>query len=168
MGEMADMARAQAYEMAYDGDFDGYDHGGFCSARRNIICWYCGRTGLHWKRHSGGWRLFSDRGLHACLTSKNTNSTQPKRKQPMGLFTRNPLYITDRGDEFQINEMEPSHLLNAINHHRTQVDTVDWILENSKESEDLNNLHRRRINLYNTVEALVKELKSRDPDNDYE
>jgi hypothetical protein len=64
--------------------------------------------------------------------------------------------------------MEPSHLLNAINHHRTQIDTVDWILEQGTPDSAKNQLlHLRRISLFNTVEALVKELRTRDPDEDH-
>ena len=87
----------------------------------------------------------------------------------MGLFTRKPVYISDRGDEFQVDEMESSHLLNAINHHRTQISTIDWIMESlSKDKNDFTNLHLRRINLHTTVEALVKELLTRDPDQDHD
>lgn len=87
----------------------------------------------------------------------------------MGLFNRKPIYVSDRGDEYQVEEMEPSHLLNAINHHRKQIDTIDWILSQSDSDAKRNQmLHLRRISLFTTVEALVKELRTRDPDLDHE
>jgi translation initiation factor 2 beta subunit (eIF-2beta)/eIF-5 len=87
----------------------------------------------------------------------------------VGLFNRKPIYISDRGDQFTVEEMEPSHLMNAINHHRTQIDNLDWILENSnKDKDDNTNIHLRRIALFSTVEALVKELRTRDPDEDHD
>jgi hypothetical protein len=65
--------------------------------------------------------------------------------------------------------MKPSHLLNAINHHRNQINTIDWILEMGDLDSDKNQmLHFRRISLFTTVEALVKELRTRDPDEDHE
>lgn len=87
----------------------------------------------------------------------------------MGLFNRKPIYVSDRGDEYQLDEMEPTHLLNAINHHRKQIDTIDWILEQTGTDADKNQmLHLRRISLHSTVEALIKELRKRDPDQDHE
>ena len=85
----------------------------------------------------------------------------------MAIFNRKPIYISDRGDQYQLEEMEPTHLMNAINHHRKQVDTIDWCLETLADLTDLSNLHYRRITLVNTIEALVTELLKRDPDDDY-
>jgi len=87
----------------------------------------------------------------------------------VGLFNRKPVYISDRGDTFDVEEMEASHLLNAINHHRTQIGTIDWILEmGDPDSRKNQMLHLRRINLFTTIEALIKELRTRDPDKDHE
>lgn len=88
----------------------------------------------------------------------------------MGLFNRKPVYVSDRGDTYDVEEMESSHLLNAINHHRTQIATIDWIIDQTggPDAEKQQMLHLRRINLFNTVEALVKELRTRDPDKDHE
>lgn len=88
----------------------------------------------------------------------------------MGLFNRQPVYISDRGDEFQLDEMAPSHLLNAINHHRTQINTLDWVIDQcgGPDADKNQLLHLRRISLHSTVEALVKELRTRDPDQDHE
>jgi hypothetical protein len=85
----------------------------------------------------------------------------------MGLFNRKPIYISDRGDEYALENMEPTHLMNAINHHRTQIDTIDWCLEQAG-TKDQPNLNFRRIELYTTVQALVKELVKRDPEKDHE
>ena len=87
----------------------------------------------------------------------------------MGLFNRKPIYISDRGDQYTVEEMESSHLLNAINHHRTQIATIDWILDlGDPDSRKNQMLHLRRINLFTTIEALVEELRKRDPDEDHE
>jgi len=86
----------------------------------------------------------------------------------MGLFNRKPIYITDRGDTYTLEDMEPTHLMNAINHHRKQIDTVDWCLENMSAKAKPENLHFRRIELFTTVEALVSELIKRDPAKDHE
>jgi len=87
----------------------------------------------------------------------------------MGLFNRKPIYVSDRGDTYTVEEMEPSHLLNAINHHRTQIANIDWILEQSDPDARKNQmLHLRRISLYTTVQALIDELRTRDPDKDHE
>ena len=87
----------------------------------------------------------------------------------MGLFNRKPIYVSDRGEEFQLEDMEPGHLLNVIKHHKAQMNTIDWAMEwSNKDVVEFTNLHHRRLNLYNTLEALVKELATRDPDNDHE
>lgn len=97
------------------------------------------------------------------------NLSKPTRRKPVGLFNRKPIYISDRGEEFQLEEMEPSHLLNVIKHHRAQINTVDWAMDQlDKDKTDFTNLHYRRINLYNTIEALLQELATRDPKNDHE
>ena len=85
----------------------------------------------------------------------------------MGLCKSKPYYVTDRGDATQLDEMKVSHILNAINHHRTQIDTIDFVLEDATKSyRDFNNVHRRRMALHDTVEALITELLTRDPDDD--
>lgn len=175
MGDIADMALDQGIMEMLDGDFE-YEasnagwHTGFRNRRapsRNLQCRYCGQTGLHWEAEPDGWRLFDeDDEIHACLTKPKSKQ---QRRKAVGLFTRNPIYVSDRGDEFQLENMEPSHLLNAINHHKTQIETLDWILEQTGTDAEKNQmLHLRRISLHTTVEALVKELRNRDPDLDHE
>jgi len=35
-------------------------------AIRTIVCRCCHKAGLEWHIHNGKWRLFDQRGLHAC------------------------------------------------------------------------------------------------------
>jgi len=85
----------------------------------------------------------------------------------MGIFNSVVLYRTDTGKVCAVTEMETTHLLNAINHHRTQVATIDWI----KETLGLNKagevrLLRRQEALINTITVLSAELTRRDPEDD--
>lgn len=42
------------------------DHG-WTSSKSNKTCRYCGRSGLQWTKHEGGWRLAEeDGGIHTC------------------------------------------------------------------------------------------------------
>lgn len=86
----------------------------------------------------------------------------------MGLFIRKPAYITDRGDVYDVEDMASSHLLNAIKHHRHQIETIEWVLGVVPKSADLTQVERRKIQLHSTVEALVTELLTRDPDKDHD
>lgn len=79
----------------------------------------------------------------------------------MALRTRS-VYVSDRGQEFELSEMTASHLINAIAHHMKQVDVVDSCL--SVFNNDL--LRRRLNNLNDTISTLKLELSKRDPDED--
>ena len=72
-------------------------------------------------------------------------------------------YTTDRGIEMELAEMESSHLLNAIAHHRNQVETIKFAKGVVREGTDLNNLDNRQADLEDTIEMLCAELASRDP-----
>lgn len=179
MGDMADMLIEQGFDMMIDGDMEDEYSGpwgsrSFFAPRQDIVCKYCKEGGMHWGYGPGGWRLFTDEDeLHGCLgrvfQEPKQHKPKQRRRKAVGLFTRNPIYVSDRGDEFQLEDMAPSHLLNAINHHKTQIETLDWILEQTGTDAEKNQmLHLRRISLHTTVEALVKELRNRDPDLDHE
>lgn len=179
MGDMADMLIEQGFDMMIDGDMEDEYSGPWGSRysyapRDDLVCKYCQTGGMHWSYGPGGWRLFTHRGeLHSCLKVKPKTTTQKPsitaRRKTVGLFTRNPIYVSDRGDEFQLEDMAPSHLLNAIRHHKDQINTLDWILDQTGTDAEKNQmLHLRRISLHTTVEALVKELRNRDPDLDHE
>lgn len=83
----------------------------------------------------------------------------------MGIKQRNFVYISDGGQEFELDDMTPSHLLNAIGHHRRQLDTVKFVLENF----DFPNhaLCVRAEALEQTIRALAEELYTRHPTDDY-
>jgi len=180
MGDMADMAFEEGLQEMIDGDRDDeyWEHDTwFPTVDR--ICKYCQKGNMHWGFGPGGWRLFDKNNvLHSCLKKEppmkqsKYKASKPKpetRSTPMGLFTRQPVYVSDRGQEFQLEDMQPTHLLNAIDHHRKQIATLDWILEQTGNDNEKNQmLHLRRISLCTTVEALVKELRTRDPDEDNE
>lgn len=168
---------------------DPWEEEPYYAGTQRKTCDYCGQDNLHWEQSSRDhkWRLHDHTGrTHRCagpgvgksrITRKLAKKEgwslrdlhQPKRSTIVGLFNRKPIYVSDRGDEYQLDEMEPTHLLNAINHHRKQIDTIDWILEQTGTDADKNQmLHLRRISLHSTVEALIKELRKRDPDQDHE
>jgi len=86
----------------------------------------------------------------------------------MGLFQRKPAYITDRGDEYSIEDMDPSHLLNAINHHGTQMCTLERILAADSSVDGSEHIRTRLASLSDTIDVLVKELRTRDPSLDHE
>lgn len=63
-----------------------------------------------------------------------------------------------------VEEMEDSHLLNAIAHHRKQVATLKDLLDNlftDKCSSDYHNLSNRLASIRDTVMVLSTELASR-------
>lgn len=47
----------------YDEVTGGFEGPGIQTAK---TCRYCGKRGLTWGRHNGGWRLFDDDELHVC------------------------------------------------------------------------------------------------------
>lgn len=87
----------------------------------------------------------------------------------MGIKKRKFVYESDRGQEFEIDEMASSHLMNAINHHENQFQVVFGILKGG-EYDPLHqrNLEARMQELQSTINALSQELASRHPDNDEE
>ena len=72
-------------------------------------------------------------------------------------------YTTDRGIEMELCEMESTHLLNAIAHHRNQVETIKFAKTTVSDSDGLTNLDNRQGDLEDTIEMLCAELASRDP-----
>ena len=85
----------------------------------------------------------------------------------MGVFAKVVLYRTDGGQVMGVEDMDTSHLLNAIHHHNKQIKTCEFVKETivlSKKSVD--NLTRRVDDLVNTVTILAAELVKRDPADD--
>jgi hypothetical protein len=68
------------------------------------------------------------------------------------------MYVSDRGEEFEVGHMETSHLLNVIAHHKRQLETLEWI----KESYEFQGTLKKQIKrLEDTLELLVEELVTR-------
>lgn len=85
----------------------------------------------------------------------------------MGIRKQKVVYYSDRGQGFEIDEMQSSHLLNAINHHTMQIHVLQSILDGGNFSDDhLDNLLDRKEDLRSTVEALSQELASRTLEDD--
>jgi predicted transposase YbfD/YdcC len=87
----------------------------------------------------------------------------------MGVFKSVVLYRTDGNQVMAVADMSTSHLLNAINHHNKQVETIHWLLDtmnyNTKQQKCLTD---RAEELVQTVEVLGLELAERDPKDDEE
>lgn len=81
----------------------------------------------------------------------------------MGLKKRQFVYVSDRGQEFEIDEMQSSHLLNAINHHNTQWCTIEEMLNANGANT---NLRERQVELENTIAELQTELANRTLEDD--
>lgn len=87
----------------------------------------------------------------------------------MGVFRSVVLYRTDSNQVVAVSEMDTSHLLNAINHHRKQVDTITFLKDEFNfTGTRARNLDKRREDLIHTIEVLAKELAKRDPQDDEE
>jgi hypothetical protein len=155
-----------------DGYDDSYWDDSCAAGTLRKTCQFCGQEDLHWEQASRDhkWRLHDHTGrVHRCGNIDDFHKEALTGRKPVGLFNRKPIYVTDRGDEFDIEDMKASHLLNALNHHKTQINTVDWLIDQYAETTtNISNLHYRRISLHNTVEALAKELLTRDPAEDHE
>jgi hypothetical protein len=67
------------------------------------------------------------------------------------------VYISDRGDPFEVASMETSHLMNVIGHHLHQIETL------SKLKPCSNILNRRQV-LNQVIQVLSSELETREPD----
>ncbi len=84
----------------------------------------------------------------------------------MGVFKRRQMYRTDTGRNVAVANMDVSHLINAIGHHRRQVETLKGVMQHY--TGDLTFVMARVDDLNETVEILEDELIERDPGNDPE
>lgn len=78
-------------------------------------------------------------------------------------------YMSDRGDEFILQDMEASHLINEIKHHSDQVEGLENTLADlgkHMSEQYIENIRKRIANLKITINVLMDELASRDPDKD--
>jgi hypothetical protein len=87
----------------------------------------------------------------------------------MGIRIQKVTYISDRGQEFEIDEMQSSHLMNAIHHHQKQIGVIADLLFNevwSPDDEQTKNLRERQDHLIETVNQLATELANRSLEDD--
>ena len=85
----------------------------------------------------------------------------------MGIFNSVVLYRADTGKVSAVVDMDTTHLLNAINHHRTQVATIDFIMETLELNKaGKSRLLMRQAALINTISVLAVELTRRDASED--
>lgn len=73
-------------------------------------------------------------------------------------------YVTDRGYELAVDEMTPSHLMNAIIHHRNQIQALGECPGQLRTA----NIDDRIKLLNDTVYELYRELSNRNPNDDQE
>ena len=66
----------------------------------------------------------------------------------------NVIYKSDRGDEYEVSEMDTSHLINVLGHHLTLIATL--------ESLNRSELRTRVHMLQKVVQVLTHELVKRD------
>ena len=75
-------------------------------------------------------------------------------------------YVTDRGIEIEVCNMQTAHLLNAIGHHYGQIRSLELLIR-GMDPEPL--YLRQRVELLDkTISILGNELAMRDPDKDYD
>lgn len=74
------------------------------------------------------------------------------------------VYISDRNQEFFLDEMQFSHLLNAHAHHRKQIQTLEGIVQGQDHPSGycLNKLSDLKL----TLSALEYEIANRREDNE--
>jgi len=83
----------------------------------------------------------------------------------MGIFTRQVEYLSDRGDTFELGNMQSSHLLNVIHHHSNQVTTLELMMDDKRFATE--QALARLNGLKETILALQAELATRDPEEDH-
>lgn len=87
----------------------------------------------------------------------------------MGVFKAVTMYRTDTGKEMAVEDMESTHLMNAINHHKKQCDMVMILIQKrSANHQDIGYLKAREANLHDTIAVLEEELAHRNPDDEQE
>ena len=65
-------------------------------------------------------------------------------------------YISDRGEQFDVSQMESSHLINVIKHHQGQVEAL-------RQLSFASNIIDRRRALEQVIDTLAAELAKREP-----
>lgn len=82
----------------------------------------------------------------------------------MGIQKRETVYVSDRGDEYVLSEMQTNHLLNVFTHHSKQREALVQI----RDAFGLPaiNLDRQIIQMDVTLNAIATEIASRDPEDD--
>ena len=69
--------------------------------------------------------------------------------------TKSSVYVSDRGDKFEVSDMEISHLVNVIGHHQEQIRTLQQLSPHPKQRERMQMLEK-------VITLLAEELILRD------
>lgn len=75
---------------------------------------------------------------------------------------RSAIYLSDRGDEYELSQMHSSHILNVLAHHQKQIDALELLPGSVRTAL----LDKRIMSLRETIKVLAEELGTRDPDQD--
>lgn len=84
----------------------------------------------------------------------------------MGIQTSKTVYKSDRGQEFELETMQSSHILNVMRLHNDQYRTLCAVIQDNPGLADNANLKARAEGLENTLEGLIGELSRRHPNDD--
>lgn len=81
----------------------------------------------------------------------------------MGIKKSKTIYISDRGDDYYVEDMENSHLANTIAHIDKKIQALSHVCDYAALSEEEKENLRGHIHcLYHDQVALAKELAGRD------
>ena len=65
------------------------------------------------------------------------------------------IYLSDRGDKYEISDMEISHLVNVIGHHQEQIRALQQLFPHPKQRERMRMLEK-------VIALLAEELTERE------
>ena len=69
-------------------------------------------------------------------------------------------YVSNRGEAYDIEDMESSHILNVITLHKKQLETLNWIID-QYDSESMESILKQVSQIEETILELIEELASR-------
>ena len=78
--------------------------------------------------------------------------------------TTSMAYVSDRGDRYEISQMEISHLVNVIGHHQEQIHTLQLLRDDTESATHLTALYERQKMIEQVITVLACELAKRNVD----
>jgi len=84
----------------------------------------------------------------------------------MAIRQRKIVYVTDRGQEFEVARMTATHIMNTLAHIQKQIDALSAVQIVEGASERDVNIRKRISSLIEAQHLLYEELARRDPDED--